>query len=102
MKAIVEVYVVSCLTQHMPNQPPPFPPVENRQPSYSNHLPEVLWRDLNINNGPGSFTIHNDNRIIHQSRQIRWHIQGTDEEEMEYGQASNGIMAIAVQNTHLG
>ncbi|KAK1221166.1 hypothetical protein PQX77_016031 [Marasmius sp. AFHP31] len=43
-------------------------------------------RDYNLNSGAGDFTVNNDNRIIRQKRQIRWHIRGTKEEEAEYDQ----------------
>ncbi|KAJ8087363.1 hypothetical protein PM082_006193 [Marasmius tenuissimus] len=41
-------------------------------------------RDNNINNGPGTLTVNNDNRIIQQSRSTARHIRGTEEEEAEY------------------
>ncbi|KAL0062298.1 hypothetical protein AAF712_010867, partial [Marasmius tenuissimus] len=43
------------------------------------------WRDHNVNNGPGNFTVNNNN-IVQQktARRIKWHIQGSEEEEAEY------------------
>ncbi|KAK1228048.1 hypothetical protein PQX77_008927 [Marasmius sp. AFHP31] len=44
----------------------------------------LSWRDSNVNNGSGTFTINNDNRVIQQSRSTWRHIRGTEEEEAEY------------------
>ncbi|KAK1227732.1 hypothetical protein PQX77_009250 [Marasmius sp. AFHP31] len=43
------------------------------------------WRDHNVNNGLGNFTVNNNN-IVQQTtaRRIKWHIQGSEEEEAEY------------------
>ncbi|KAJ8083389.1 hypothetical protein PM082_009261 [Marasmius tenuissimus] len=50
------------------------------------NVPSALsWRDHNVNNGPGNFTVNNNN-IVQQTtaRRIKWHIQGSEEEEAEY------------------
>ncbi|KAK1217348.1 hypothetical protein PQX77_020009, partial [Marasmius sp. AFHP31] len=48
----------------------------------------ISWRDLNINSGPGTFIINNDNRAIRQARSTYRHIRGTEEEEAEYEEYS--------------
>ncbi|KAJ8092699.1 hypothetical protein PM082_007028 [Marasmius tenuissimus] len=45
-----------------------------------------IGRDQNVNIGPGSLIVNNDNKIFQQTRPIRWYIQGDEEEETEYDQ----------------
>ncbi|KAJ8092458.1 hypothetical protein PM082_023711 [Marasmius tenuissimus] len=61
---------------------------DNDQPSSSSPALRLvhIGRDQNVNNGPGSLIVNNNNRITQESRPIRWYIQGTEAEEAEYDQ----------------
>ncbi|KAJ8092449.1 hypothetical protein PM082_023702 [Marasmius tenuissimus] len=55
-----------------------------------------IGRDQNVNNGPGSLIVNNNNRITQESRPIRWYIQGTKAEEAEYDQVGNDRESLGV------
>ncbi|KAJ8092682.1 hypothetical protein PM082_007011 [Marasmius tenuissimus] len=57
---------------------------ENAEPSCSNSEHQIVHiaRDHNVNTGSGSFIVNN----VQQARTIPRHIEGTEEEEAEYGQ----------------
>ncbi|KAJ8087324.1 hypothetical protein PM082_006154 [Marasmius tenuissimus] len=68
---------------------PRFCYAENGQQSIdsselSGNVYSISWRDCNINSGPGTFTVNNNNRVIQQARLTYRHIRGTEEEEAEY------------------
>ncbi|KAK1226812.1 hypothetical protein PQX77_010194, partial [Marasmius sp. AFHP31] len=73
--------------------PTHFSLAKNRGPSSSSSELRITnkGRDSNVNVGPGTFNVNNHTSLIRQPRPMRWQTQGTDEEEEEYDQVSDGV-----------
>ncbi|KAJ8087310.1 hypothetical protein PM082_006140 [Marasmius tenuissimus] len=94
----------------MSHQPAaPFHPAEDGQRTIDGaELPRDVystsWRDHNVNNGPGTLTVNNDNRVIQQARSTYRHIRGTSEGEEaeyeEYGEYKRGDIQLLEKICH--